>query len=92
MCKLGFKLCQKSRVRKVGSQNVPTQMVTVKYHEVKALFCKMFRHVENWAQNALSVGLHTKCLHQVTVLGTDPVFIKEIDMAHFTTLYLMAVS
>ena len=43
------------------------QLVTVKYHEVEALFCKMSRHVEKLG------SVHTKCQHQVTVLGTDPV-------------------
>ena len=43
------------------------QLITVKYHEVEALFCKMSRHVEK-------LGLvHPKCQYQVTVLGTDPV-------------------
>ena len=41
--------------------------LTVKYHEVKALFCKMSRHVEKLG------SLHTKCQYQVTVLGTAPV-------------------
>ena len=27
--------------------NTKFQLVTVKYHEVKAIFCKMSRHVEN---------------------------------------------
>ena len=43
------------------------QLITVKYHEVKALFCKMSRHVEKLG------SLHTKCQYQVTVLGTAPV-------------------
>ena len=43
------------------------KVVTVKYHEVKALFCKMSRHVEKLG------SVHTKCQYQVTVLGTDPV-------------------
>ena len=46
------------------------QLITVKFHEVhvKALFCKMSRHVEKLG------SVHTKCQYQVTVLGTDPVF------------------
>ena len=43
------------------------QLITVKYHEVEALFCKMSRHVEKLG------SVHTKCQYPVTVLGTDPV-------------------
>ena len=43
------------------------QLVTVKYHEVEALFCKMFCCFEK------IVSVHTKYQYQVTVLGTDPV-------------------
>ena len=43
------------------------QFVTVKYHEVEALFCKMSRHMEKLG------SVHTKCQYQVTVLGTGPV-------------------
>ena len=43
------------------------QLITVKYHGVKALFCKLSRHVEKLG------SLHTKCQYQVTVLGTAPV-------------------
>ena len=41
------------------------QLITVKYHEVKALFCKISCHVEKLG------SVHTKCQYQVTVLGTD---------------------
>ena len=43
------------------------QLITVKYHEVEALFCKMSHHVEKLG------SVHTKCQYQVTVFGTDPV-------------------
>ena len=43
------------------------QLVTVIYHEVEALFCKMPRRFEK------IVSVHTKYQYQVTVLGTDPV-------------------
>ena len=43
------------------------QLVTVKYHEVEAHFCKMSRRFEK------IVFVRTKCQYQVTVLGTDPV-------------------
>ena len=47
------------------------QLVTVKYNEVEALFCKMPHHVEKFGSNAMSV--HTKSQYQVTVFGRDPV-------------------
>ena len=43
------------------------QLITVKYHEVEALFCKMSRHVEKLG------SAHTKFQYMVTVLGKDPV-------------------
>ena len=53
------------------------QLITAKYHEVEALFCKISRHVEK-------LGLvHTKCQYQVTVLGYRSCI---RDKNHFTTL------
>ena len=43
------------------------QLVTVKYYEVEALFCKMSRHMEKLG------SVPTKYQYQVTVLGTGPV-------------------
>ena len=61
------------------------QLITVKYHEVKALFCKMSRHVEKLG------SVHTKCQYQVTVLGTDPVLeigtiLLHLNFRNFLTL------
>ena len=54
------------------------QLITVKYHEVKALFCKMSRHVEKLG------SVHTKCQ---LIPGCSFGYRSCVrDRDHFTTL------